>query len=178
MTFLQSLVDSSGGSPQALNMGSIHRTCIITLLSLAVFVRPSAAKAEPTREFVLSCTYGVLAGTLVGAASLAFSDKPGDNLNKVARGASLGLYAGILLGLYVIYGVPSGQDEDAAAAAAGIVNFDLKSFKGRDLAPATGGSSYKVARSVGQRLPRVGLLPIISERGLEGAQARWEVLNF
>lgn len=58
----------------------------------------------------MSCTYGVLAGTLVGTALLAFEDQPGDNLNKVARGASIGLYAGIMLGLYVVYAVPEDDD--------------------------------------------------------------------
>ncbi len=62
--------------------------------------------AEPMREFIRACTYGVLAGTLVGAASLAFTSKPGDNLKNIARGASLGLYAGMALGAYVIYFVP------------------------------------------------------------------------
>src|SRR3954466_5137851 len=94
----------------------IQRLRSILLVSvLAVsFAVPSRAHAEPMRDFIVSCSYGVLAGTLVGAATLAFSDKPGDNLNKVARGASLGLYAGILLGAYVVYGVPA-EDEDAAA---------------------------------------------------------------
>ena len=64
------------------------------------------------KEFVRSCTYGVLAGTLVGAATLAFTEQPGENLNKVARGASLGLYAGILLGLYVVYIVPNQMQKD------------------------------------------------------------------
>lgn len=64
-----------------------------------------------TKEFIASCMYGVLAGTLVGAASLAFTDRPGDNLNRVARGASLGLYTGILLGLYVVYIVPGMESE-------------------------------------------------------------------
>ena len=68
------------------------------------------------REFMMSCTYGVLAGTLVGAASLAFENKPGDNINHVARGASLGLYAGILLGFYVIYIVPGLESEEEAPA--------------------------------------------------------------
>jgi hypothetical protein len=76
---------------------------------------------NPTREFVMSCTYGVLAGTLVGAASLAFADKPSEKLYRVARGASLGLYTGILLGIYVVYVVPSmedlGEEEDPVAAA-------------------------------------------------------------
>lgn len=67
---------------------------------------------NPAKEFIMSCTYGVLAGTLVGGALLAFEDQPGDNLNKVARGASLGLYAGILLGLYVVYIVPGSEEEE------------------------------------------------------------------
>lgn len=48
----------------------------------------------------------------MGAATLAFSDRPGDNLNKVARGASFGLYGGILLGLYVVYGVNDKATEE------------------------------------------------------------------
>jgi len=63
------------------------------------------------REFIMSCTYGVMAGTLVGVASLAFTTQPSENLNRVARGASIGLYAGILLGLYVVYIVPGLEEE-------------------------------------------------------------------
>src|SRR4051812_10057258 len=81
---------------------------ILFALSVALPARAD----NPQREFIMSCTYGVLAGTLVGAASLAFVSKPGDNLNRVARGASLGLYTGILLGLYVVYIVPSMTAEE------------------------------------------------------------------
>lgn len=89
------------------------RAALLSLLIISFVSVPLKARAEGTmREFVLSCSYGVLAGTLVGAATLAFSDKPGDNLNKIARGASLGLYAGIVLGLYVMYGGPSESDEE------------------------------------------------------------------
>ncbi len=91
---------------------------LVTTLAMAILLvcssRPVYAD-NPTREFVMSCTYGVLAGTLVGAASLAFTSKPSDNMHRVARGASLGLYTGILLGLYVVYIVPGmegGAEED------------------------------------------------------------------
>lgn len=59
------------------------------------------------KEFLTTCAYGTIGGALVGAASLAFTDKPDGSLNNIARGASLGLYAGILFGAYVAYAVPS-----------------------------------------------------------------------
>ena len=89
------------------------------LVVLNLFLSSWTASAQaPGREFIMSCTYGVLAGTLVGAASLAFVDKPGDNLNKVARGASIGLYTGILLGLYVLYVIPNMEVEEEETSAA------------------------------------------------------------
>lgn len=86
----------------------------VLVLGLAFSAAPAPARETDSsgREFIMSCTYGVLAGTLVGAASLAFVSKPGDNLNRVARGASIGLYTGILLGLYVVYIVPGMQSEE------------------------------------------------------------------
>jgi hypothetical protein len=72
---------------------------------------PVDGGSNSSREFIMSCTYGVLAGTLVGAASLAFVSKPSDNLNRVARGASIGLYTGILLGIYVVYVVPAMEED-------------------------------------------------------------------
>lgn len=75
-----------------------------------------------------SITYGTLAGTLVGAASLAFTDNPGDNLQRVARGASLGLYTGILLGVYVAYMVSAGPAEInyEQRLPGEVMNFDLQ----------------------------------------------------
>jgi hypothetical protein len=59
------------------------------------------AQASSGRDFIRSVVYGTLAGTLVGVATLAFTTNPGDNLNNVARGASYGLYAGIMLGVWI-----------------------------------------------------------------------------
>ena len=88
---------------------------ILFLILTGVLDPVNAAElgANPEREFIMSCTYGVLAGTLVGAASLAFVERPGDNLQRVARGASLGLYMGIALGFYTVYILPKQlQKED------------------------------------------------------------------
>ena len=74
------------------------------------FDKASQSDSE-MKAFVTSSTYGVLAGALVGAATLAFTENPSDHLRNVAKGASLGLYAGILLGVYVVYLVPGQMEE-------------------------------------------------------------------
>lgn len=78
-------------------------------LAAALTVSPQAfaqQKAQPSgalQAFMLTTTYGVIAGTLTGLASLAFYENPGERTRNVAIGASLGLYMGILLGAYVVY---------------------------------------------------------------------------
>ena len=135
-----------------------------------VVVPASQAKADPMREFVLSCAYGTLAGTLVGVASLAFSDKPGDNLNRVARGASIGLYGGILLGAYVVNNQPGDNEEDAAPG----VTFNDRA------APAL--TQPNVARAEALRAEdesiHLQIYPLVSERGIEGGAARISLVRF
>jgi len=109
------------------------------------------------KEFIRSCTYGVLAGTLVGAATLAFTDQPGENLGRVARGASLGLYAGILLGVYVIYIVPNQLESSE------------QDLLDQELPPdATGVDGGQF---------RMDAFPLIGENGVEGAsvQLQWSI---
>jgi hypothetical protein len=64
--------------------------------------KPSGA----LQAFMLTTTYGVIAGTLTGIASLAFYESPGERTRNIALGASIGLYMGILLGAYVVYSPP------------------------------------------------------------------------
>jgi hypothetical protein len=110
------------------------KRCCIVVTALNLWFASLSAHANPTREFIMSCTYGVMAGTLVGAASLAFEDRPSDHLSKVARGASLGLYTGILLGVYVVYIVPgmeNTEEEDPVALKEPPVLF-MPTFDNRD----------------------------------------------
>lgn len=86
------------------------------------------AKDRKAREFLVSATYGTLVGALVGAATLAFEDDPGENLQRIARGASLGLYAGILLGIYVTSShkeTPEGEGEQAPPEEESIPGVDV-----------------------------------------------------
>lgn len=48
----------------------------------------------PCKDVLKSSIYGGLAGTLVGAAMLAFTRKPGDHLDRMAIGATAGALMG------------------------------------------------------------------------------------
>lgn len=80
------------------------RKLICTFLALIFttsVVIPSTAKAEipaKAKAFMMVSAYGAAGGALLGAASMAFGGKP----RAIAQGASLGLYAGILFGTYVL----------------------------------------------------------------------------
>ncbi|MBD64271.1 MAG: hypothetical protein CME62_03640 [Halobacteriovoraceae bacterium] len=65
---------------------------------LAMPMNKAHAMAPKTKAFLVICTYGTVGGALLGFASMAF----GTNSRAIAQGASLGLYAGIAFGAYVI----------------------------------------------------------------------------
>ncbi len=77
-----------------------------TILSLIILIinlgtaSVSLGNDQMTR-FLKSCAYGTLGGAALGLVSISFSDDPGGRVNQVARGASLGLYAGIGYGYYL-----------------------------------------------------------------------------
>ncbi len=57
---------------------------------------------EAMSKFLKTCAYGTLIGAGVGLVTLAWTENPNDKLNNVARGASLGLYAGIAVGYTMV----------------------------------------------------------------------------
>ena len=80
------------------------RKILIMLLASVISLsalRPSEARAElpvKARAFLTMAGYGSAGGALLGVASMAF----GGSTRSVAQGASLGLYAGIIFGTYVL----------------------------------------------------------------------------
>ena len=76
-------------------------TRIIALLTLVSMLAATAAQAEENafRETFQSAFYGGAAGTLVGAALMAFARKPADHLDYMAYGAAAGVLAGATYGL-------------------------------------------------------------------------------
>lgn len=81
---------------------------LFVVLSFTLAALPSTAQAQATagaggippraKAFLLVSGYGAAGGALLGLASMAFGTSP----RAIAQGASLGLYAGILFGTYVI----------------------------------------------------------------------------
>lgn len=73
---------------------------VIICLSFTL-VMPKKAHAEipaKARAFLTIAGYGTAGGAILGAASLAF----GTSTRAIAQGASLGLYAGLIFGTYVL----------------------------------------------------------------------------
>ncbi len=80
-----------------------------------------------TKAFLIICGYGTVGGALLGVASMAFGGKA---IN-IAKGASVGLYSGILFGAYVIYShdsyAPSGPQEMDNSSNYGTIDLQIKS---------------------------------------------------
>jgi hypothetical protein len=72
---------------------------IVTTFCFSLLFSNSAFAVDPKLKILTTVTtYGVVGGALLGTASLAF----GAGGRSIAKGASLGLYAGLLFGGYVI----------------------------------------------------------------------------
>lgn len=81
-------------------MRKIASYFLVFLITITL-VRSNEARAEmpvKARAFASIVGYGTAGGAILGLASMAF----GTSTRAVAQGASLGLYAGILFGTYVL----------------------------------------------------------------------------
>ncbi|MEY4616006.1 MAG: hypothetical protein RJB66_966 [Pseudomonadota bacterium] len=70
------------------------------IFSLILFASGLSCKAEPFQDGFRYGTYGIVAGALAGGTAIALSEDPGSNLAPVAKGASLGLYAGLIVAIF------------------------------------------------------------------------------
>lgn len=71
---------------------------LLLLMSLGPWKQAQAKMDRRVKSMIVMSSYGAVGGGLLGLASMAFGAKP----RWVAKGASLGLYAGIFFGGYVI----------------------------------------------------------------------------
>lgn len=81
-------------------MRKFIRLFLALFITLAV-IKPQSVRAEipvKVKAVLTMAGYGVGSGALLGFASMAF----GGSSRNVAQGASLGLYAGLLFGAYIL----------------------------------------------------------------------------
>ncbi len=78
-------------------MKKLFLILFISVMTMAPIQKTYALDAKG-KAFLVICTYGTVGGALLGFASMAF----GTNSRAIAQGASLGLYAGIAFGSYVL----------------------------------------------------------------------------
>jgi len=71
------------------------------LISMTLMVFPATVRAyeNDVQEVLQSSFYGGLTGALIGAAFLAFREKPGDHLKDISVGAGIGVILGTLYGI-------------------------------------------------------------------------------
>jgi hypothetical protein len=74
--------------------------CLVMVL-LTGWSAPSFAASE-IRDVFEDAFYGGLAGTLIGAACLAFTKTPGDHLDYMGYGAAGGVLAGTAFGIFKV----------------------------------------------------------------------------
>ena len=76
-------------------------TIAIAFLLFAVCTAPcQAASAESTfKPIFMDAIYGGLTGSLIGAAALAFTHKPGRHLDYIGYGAAAGVVVGAAYGI-------------------------------------------------------------------------------
>ena len=63
------------------------------------------------KDFFFIPLYGTLLGSIIGTATLSFETYPTNHLNRIAQGASIGLYAGIIFSIYSYYREVSNSKE-------------------------------------------------------------------
>lgn len=92
-------------------------TSLLIVFTLFTCFKPSDVRAElpaKARAMLTMVAYGAAGGALLGAASMAF----GTSTRAVFQGASLGLYAGLLFGTYVLvshHQMKQGQYDDSSS---------------------------------------------------------------
>ncbi|HXH75168.1 MAG TPA: hypothetical protein VNJ08_09405 [Bacteriovoracaceae bacterium] len=109
---------------------------LVFFLTLSV-LRPGVAHAQmpaKARAFLTIVGYGTAGGALLGVASMAF----GNSTRAVAQGASLGLYAGLIFGTYVLvsHNQRSGRYEDSSSPYS-----ESKDIYGEGYEPGEGGET-------------------------------------
>ena len=106
------------------------------LLFIFLIVFSQVGQAAEFNKFLKACGLGALIGAGVGVVSLAAENKPSEHSANITRGASLGLYAGIAYGTYLVAPKPPSrmhQDLDYGSSTVIIPTFAQNKVDGIEI---------------------------------------------
>lgn len=83
-------------------MSLVKRTIAVVMASflLASWSTQATAAENPLKIVLEDAIYGGVIGTLIGAATIAFTDHKSDHIDNIGYGAAIGVIAGTGFGLY------------------------------------------------------------------------------
>ena len=79
------------------------RWLVVGMLLAGAITARAETGAERFRSLLTISGYSTVIGAAVGAALLAFTKNPGDNLDYVARGAAIGFLGGAAVGSFMVF---------------------------------------------------------------------------
>lgn len=84
---------------------AVKRLCLLVILMLLTGSATARAETgdERFRNLLMISGYSTVIGAAFGAALLAFTAVPGDNLDYIARGAAIGFLGGIAVGSFLVF---------------------------------------------------------------------------
>jgi hypothetical protein len=121
-------------------------TRVLSFIILIIWTAPCSAAESTFKEVFQDALYGGVAGTLIGAAVMAFSKRTGEHLDYMGYGAAGGALVGAAVGLTLIHRslaeldkgkvkfaipviVPDFKDANARGASEVVINTELLSGK-------------------------------------------------
>lgn len=80
----------------------VMKSVVVAIIAVVVVMSsafPASAEDNAMKEIFQDALYGGLAGTLIGAATIAFTQKPADHLRNLGIGGAVGVIAGTAYGV-------------------------------------------------------------------------------
>lgn len=84
-------------------MRRVHLSVVLLSLMTSSFVARAETGDERFRDLLMISGYSTIVGAAFGAALLAFTAEPGDNLDYIARGAAIGFLGGVAVGSFLVF---------------------------------------------------------------------------
>jgi hypothetical protein len=106
-------------------------TRFLSLVILIIWTAPCSAAETAFKEVFQDALYGGMAGTLIGAAVMAFTKRTGEHLDYMGYGAAGGALVGAAVGLTLINRSLAELDKGKVKFAIPVVIPDFKDANGK-----------------------------------------------